>query len=219
MTNTIQTNVSVNDTDITIVIIEDDAVIRESYEFLINSTIGYKVINTHSSYEEAAKSLLPDNPDVILLDLELPGKNGIDAIPDLKQLLPEVYILVLTVYENEDAVFNALRNGASGYLTKNTSSSKIIEAIREVVHGGGPMSAPIAGLVIKSLHKNIDSPLTRREAQILEMFADGKSRTVIASELFVDPETIKTHVKNIYFKLNVHSKADAIRAARINKLI
>jgi len=214
-----KTNSPGQTTDITVVIIEDDPVIRDSYEFLINASPGYNVLNTYPSHEEAIKHLSQDNPDVILLDLELPGKNGIEAIPVIKQLLAEVNILVLTVYENEDSVLDALRNGASGYLTKNTASSKIIQAIYEVVHGGGPLSAHIAGLLIKSLQKNPDSPLTRRESQVLEMMANGSSRTMIANELFVDPETIKTHVKNIYFKLNVHSKADAIKAARNNKLI
>jgi len=207
------------DLDIRVCIIEDDETIREGYSFLIGNTAGYKVVSSYPSYEEAAKKIATDDPDVILLDVELPGISGIDAIPKLKKLLPETYILILTVYEQDLLIFRALGNGASGYLTKNTAPEKIINAIHEVMEGGGPMSAHIARMVIDSFKRNESSPLTRRETEILEQIATAKSRKRIAQELFIDLETVKSHIKNIYQKLNVHSKADAIKAAKDNKFI
>lgn len=205
--------------NIKVSIIEDDETIRLGYTFLIGETDGYEVVSAYSSYEDASRKIALDKPEVILLDIELPGTNGIDAIPKLKKLVPQAYILILTVYESEKQIFSALSNGASGYLTKNTPSARIIESIKEVKDGGGPMSINIAKLVIRSFQKNQESPLSKRETQILEMIRDGKNRTQIARELFIDPETVRSHVKNIYVKLDVNSRADAIKMARENKLI
>lgn len=207
------------DLDIRVAIIEDDETIREGYAFLIGSTAGYKVVGTYSSYEDAMRKIANDDPDVILLDVELPGISGVDALPKLKKILPETHILILTVYEQEMLIFRALGNGASGYLTKNTPPEKIVTAIHEVMEGGGPMSAHIARMVISSFKRNESTPLTRRETEILEQIATGKSRKRIADELYIDLETVKSHIKNIYHKLNVHSKADAIKTAKDNKFI
>ncbi len=208
-----------HDLDIRVAIIEDDETIREGYAFLIGNTSGYKIVGTYPSFEEAAKRIVSDDPDVILLDVELPGISGIDALPKLKKLLPDTHILILTVYEQEMLIFRSLGNGASGYLTKNTQPEKIVAAIKEVTEGGGPMSANIARMVISSFKRNESTPLTRRETEILEQIATGKSRKRIADELFIDLETVKSHIKNIYYKLDVHSKADAIKAAKDNKFI
>lgn len=207
------------DLDIRVSIIEDDKTIREGYAYLIGQTSGYKVVSAYPSFEDAAKRIAQDDPDVLLLDVELPGISGIDALPKLKKLLPETHILILTVYEQDVLIFRALGNGASGYLTKNTPTEKILSAIQEVMEGGGPMSAHIARMVINSFQRNEASPLTRRETEILEEIATGKSRKRIAQELFIDLETVKSHIKNIYHKLNVHSKADAIKTAKDNKFI
>lgn len=207
------------DLDISVVIIEDDETIREGYAFLIGNTSGYKIAGTYPSVEEALKKIEGDDPDVILLDVELPGISGVESLPKLKKLLPETHILILTVYEQEALIFKALGNGAAGYLTKNTPPEKIIAAIHEVMDGGGPMSANIARMVISSFKRNESSPLTRRETEILEQIATGKSRKRIADELFIDLETVKSHIKNIYHKLDVHSKADAIKTAKDNKFI
>jgi len=205
--------------DIRIVVIEDDEIIRDGYTLLIGQTEGYQVVNSYASYDEAVKTIADDSPDVILLDIELPGTNGITAIPKLKRMLPHAYILILTVYESEKMIFDALANGASGYLTKNTPAAKIVESIREVKDGGGPMSVNIARMVIKSFQRNQESPLSKRETQILEQIADGKSRSQVANDLFIDLETVRSHIKNIYLKLDVNSRADAIKTARENKLI
>ncbi|QKJ28903.1 response regulator transcription factor [Mucilaginibacter mali] len=205
--------------DIKIVIIEDDETIRTGYTFLIGNTDGYEVVNAYASYDEAANHLAADRPDVILLDIELPGTNGIEALPKIKKILPHCYVLILTVYESQKQIFDALANGASGYLTKGTPAVKIIESIKEVKEGGGPMSVNIARMVISSFMKNQDSPLSKRETQILELVVEGKSRSQIAKELFIDLETVRSHIKNIYLKLDVNSRADAIKTAKENKLI
>lgn len=207
------------DRDIQIVVIEDDEIIREGYSLLIGQSEGYRVVNSYASFDEAVKTIADDFPDVILLDIEMPGTNGIQAIPKLKRMLPHSYILILTVYESEKMIFDALASGASGYLTKNTPASKIVESIREVKDGGGPMSVNIARMVIRSFQKNQESPLSKRETQILEQVAEGKSRSQIAKDLFIDLETVRSHIKNIYLKLDVNSRADAIKAAKENKLI
>ncbi|MBC7398656.1 MAG: response regulator transcription factor [Mucilaginibacter sp.] len=208
-----------NSDNIRIVIIEDDKTIRDGYAFLIGQTEGYSVVNAYASFEDAAKKIATDAPDVILLDIELPGTNGVEAIPKLKKIVPRANILILTVYEFEKLIFDALSNGASGYLTKNTPAAKIIDSIKEVQQGGGPMSVSIAKVVINSFRKNQDSPLSKRETQILELIYNGKSRPQIATELFIDLETVRSHIKNIYVKLDVNSRADAIKIARDNKLI
>jgi DNA-binding NarL/FixJ family response regulator len=208
-----------NENNIRVVIIEDDETLLQGYEFLINNEEGFTVTGTFNSVEVAEKKLLECDPHIILLDVQLPGIKGTDAIPQLKKILPETYIIILTVYESEQLIFTALKNGASGYLTKNTPSQKIIEAMYEVVMGGGAMSATIAKMVIQSFHKNSNSPLTKRETQILEGINEGKSRGKIASELFIDLETVKTHIKNIYYKLNVNSKEEAIKIAKESKYI
>jgi DNA-binding NarL/FixJ family response regulator len=202
-----------------IVLIEDDETIRNGYTYLLNNQPEFKVISSYSSAESACRHIGKDAADVILLDISLTGINGIEAIDELKQKSPYSYIIMLTVYEDPDMIFRALSKGASGYLTKNSPTQKTIEAIREVIRGGGPMSPNVARLVISSFFKNKNSPLSKRETEILEHIANGKSGTRVASELFIDAETVKSHIKNIYAKLNVNSKADAIRAAKENKFI
>ncbi|HEX4849198.1 MAG TPA: response regulator transcription factor [Puia sp.] len=205
--------------EIFIALIEDDKTIRDSYAYLLEREPGFIVTGSYSSFEEAEYKLTADFPDIILLDVQLPGARGVDIIPKLKKLLPKAHVLILTVYESEEIIFTALKNGASGFLTKNISADKIIESIKEVMNGGGAMSAGIAKLVMQSFQKCLSSPLTRRETEVLEAVSDGKSRRKIAGELIIDIETVKTHIKNIYFKLVVNSRDEAIRIARENRLI
>lgn len=202
-----------------VVIIEDDETIREGYAYLIRNTSPYQVAATYASFDLAKLKLLGDSPDVILLDIQLPGTSGLEALPQIVKMLPNVSVIMLTVYETEKMILDALAAGASGYFTKNTPATKIIAAIGEVLEGGGPMGPDVAKTVIKSLQKNQNSPLTKRETQILKLLDTGKDRSEIAIELFIDVETVKTHVKNIYIKLNVNSRSEAISLARKNKLI
>ena len=205
--------------DIQIVLVEDDSVIRDSFQFLLNEEEGYAVIGAFANAEDAIKSVASLDPDVVLLDIQLPGISGLQALPKIKALVPDAAVIILSVNEHQDTVFEALAKGAAGYLTKNTPPQKILEAVNEVMLGGGPMSAHIAKMVVSSFQRSNESPLTRRETEILEQIAAGKTRGKIADEFFIDLETVKSHLKNIYAKLDVHSKADAIKTAKINKFI
>lgn len=202
-----------------IVIVEDDPIIRNAFVTLIQQNGEYLVANAYDNAEAAIKNLATDRPNVCLMDIELPGMNGIEAIPKIKAAMPETQVVVITVYENDELVFKALCEGASGYLTKNMPPQKLIESLKELENGGAPMSTNIARLVVSSFHRNRQSPLTARELEVLELLASGKSYSTIADQLFVDKETIKSHIKNIYLKLEVHSKAEAIEKARKSKYI
>jgi DNA-binding NarL/FixJ family response regulator len=204
---------------IRIALVEDDETIRTGYAYLLSKQPEFSIVNSYSSAEAALKNIDADAADVYLLDISLTGMSGIDAISTIRQKREKAYIIMLTAYEDPDLIFKALSAGASGYLTKNSPTSKKIDAIKEVIKGGGPMSPNVARLVISSFQKNKNSPLSKRETEILDHIANGKSGTRIAAELFIDAETVKSHMKNIYTKLNVNSKADAIKTAKENKFI
>lgn len=200
-------------------IVEDNEVIREGFTLLIDSQEEYHVVSSYSNCEDAIKKIADDRPDIILMDIELPGMSGIEGIKHIKKALPGADIIVITVHEDSNLVFEALVSGASGYITKTSNYSKLLEAINEVRQGGAPMSTNIARMVVSSFQRNSESPLTRRETEVLELLSKGKSYSVIAEELFVHKETIKSHIKNIYYKLQVNSKADAIEKALKERLI
>ncbi len=200
-------------------IVEDNEVIRDGFTLLLDSIEEYAVVGTWSNAEDAIKNVQKDNPDIMLMDIELPGMNGIQAIKHIKKLQPQVDIIVITVHADSEMVFNALVAGACGYITKTSNYSKLLEAINEVKEGGSPMSTNIARMVVQSFQRNNNSPLTPRETEVLELLSKGKSYSVIADELFVHKETIKSHIKNIYTKLQVNSKAEAIEKALKDKLI
>jgi DNA-binding NarL/FixJ family response regulator len=202
-----------------IIIVEDDNIIRNAFVTLIQQSGDYTVANAYSNAEAAIKNVKDDAPDICLMDIELPGMNGIEAIPKIKALSPNTQVVVVTVYENDDLVFKALCEGASGYLTKNMPPQKLIDSLKELENGGAPMSTNIARMVVSSFHRNRQSPLTARELEVLELLSSGKSYSTIADQLFVDKETVKSHIKNIYLKLEVHSKAEAIEKAKKSKYI
>ena len=202
-----------------IVIIEDNDVVKDGFALLINSMSEHDVVGAYESCEEAIKNLDKDNPDIIMMDIELPGMNGIDGTRHIKKTHPDIDILVVSVHDNSDLVFQALVSGASGYITKNAPHNRILDAINEVKKGGAPMSSNIARMVVESFRRNQNSPLSPRETEVLELLSEGKSYSVIADELFIHKETVKSHIKNIYYKLQVNSKAAAIEVARKNKLI
>ncbi|MCH7962493.1 MAG: response regulator transcription factor [Bacteroidetes bacterium] len=202
-----------------IVIVEDDDVIRGSFVSLLNDNERFICIADYDNCEEAIKRLAADDPDIILMDIGLPGISGIEGIKRIKNLRPNIDILTVTVHDEGEIVFNALCAGATGYLTKNISPQRLIEAINEVRNGGAPMSTNIARLVIRSFQRSTDSPLSSRETEVLQHLSRGKSYTMIADELYINKETVRTHIKNIYQKLNVHSKAAAIEKATKDRLI
>lgn len=202
-----------------IVLIEDDPIIRTAFVSLIEQSGKYQIARAYASAEEAIKNIKNDSAEIYVVDIELPGMNGIDAISHIKKAEPSKHVIVVTVYENDELVFRALCEGAGGYLTKNSAPARLIEAIKELENGGAPMSTNIARMVVSSFHKNRTGPLSPRELEVLELLASGKSYSGIADQLFVDKETIRSHIKNIYLKLEVHSKAEAIEKAKKNKFI
>jgi len=202
-----------------ITIVEDNEAVREGFALIINSINKYYVVNTYDNFEDAIKMLHKDKPEIVLMDLELPGMSGIEGIAKIKKLMPSVNVIVNTVYENSDLVFQALCAGAEGYITKNTGHTELLEGIEEVINGGAPMSTKIASMVVHSFQKNPNSPLSPRETQVLELLSKGKSYSLIADDLFITKETAKSHIKNIYSKLQVNSKSEAIAKATQEKLI
>ncbi len=208
-----------NPDSVKITIVEDNEVVKDGFELLINGMSEHKVVSTYTNCEDAIKHIKDDNPDIILMDLELPGMHGIEGIKHIKKMLPGVNIIVITVHENSQLVFESLVAGATGYITKSSNYNKVLEAIDETMKGGAPMSSNIARLVVESFQRNTNSPLSPRETEVLELLSKGKSYSIIANELFIHKETVKSHIKNIYYKLQVNSKADAIEKALKNKLI
>ena len=202
-----------------IVIVEDNEAVREGFTLIINSVNKYFVVNGYDNCEEALKNLRKDKPEIVIMDLELPGMNGIEGIGEIKKLNPGVDIIVNSIYENSELVFQALCAGANGYITKNASHYELLDAIDEVINGGAPMSSKIAKLVVNSFQKNPNSPLSARETEVLELLSKGKSYSMIARDLYITKETAKSHIKNIYSKLQVNSKSEAIEKATREKLI
>lgn len=202
-----------------VLIIEDDHEIRNSFVLIVNSSQRFMVVNAYPSCEEAIKNLTYDKPEIILMDIELPGMNGIAGTKLIKERLPHSDIIMVTVYEDSDLVFEALKAGASGYITKSANYVELLSALEEIIKGGAPMSSRVARMVIDNFHVNPVSPLTKRETEILQLIAEGKTYTQISEELFISKETSKTHIKNIYSKLQVNKKSEAIAKATMEKLI
>ena len=202
-----------------VVIIEDNEEVREAFKLLLDTRENIKVIGDFSNCEDAIEFLKTNKPSIILMDIDLPGISGIEGTKIIKKLYPSINIIVITVFENSQTVFKALCSGATGYLTKNTDLNRLATAIDEVIQGGAPMSANIARMVVQSFQRSTESPLTDRETEILSQLATGKSYTNIGDTLFISKDTVKFHIKNIYIKLEVSNKADAIEKANREKLI
>lgn len=202
-----------------IVIVEDNSELRDVLSGFIQSSEGLKLVNSYSACEPMLKNLLSDKPGLVLMDIGLPGMSGIEGTAKIKAQLPNTEVIIITVFENSESVFLALQNGASGYLTKNLSKDELISSLQECLNGGAPMSMKIAKMVVGSFKKSNDSPLSQRETEVLENLAKGKSYHSIADTLFVTKDTVKFHIKNIYFKLQVSSREEAIETALRQKLI
>lgn len=209
---------------IKVAIIEDHQVLREGLAFLVDSTGGFRCTGSFGSVEQALQRIGDDLPQVVLIDIGLPGVSGIEGIRILKDRWPELLLITLTVYEDDQKIFDALCAGASGYLLKRTPPAKLVESLQEVVAGGAPMSPEVANRVI-SLFKNIRPPeraeysLTPHELRLLKMLVDGHSYKTAAAELGSSINTIGTHMQNIYRKLQVHSKSEAVVKAIRNGLV
>lgn len=199
---------------ITVAIIEDIKEIKEGLELLIDGSDGFRCIKTFATAEEAMHELPGISPDVVLMDINLPGMSGIEAVRALKQKCPRTQFIMSTVYEDDENIFESLKAGASGYLLKKTAPSKILDSITEVYHGGSPMSSQIARKVISSFQQkdSIDETelLTVREKEILKLLAKGLRYKEIAAELEISMDTVRTHTRHIYEKLQVQSRTEAI---------
>lgn len=204
---------------ITVTIIEDDQEIRDSLSYLINATDGYECISRYESCEDAIKKVSDELPDVILMDISLPGMSGIHGTKLIKEKHPDIDIIVLTIHENDKFVFDALCAGATGYLVKETQPARILDAIKEAREGGAPMSTQIARMVVGSFQIQPSPDLTNRESEVLTQLCEGKSYKMIAETLYISEETVRRHIKNIYKKLEVHSKSEAVAKAIREKLV
>lgn len=196
-----------------IVIIEDNTDIREGFAEVIAASGKFDTIRHYDTCEEAIRNLGRDAPDLVLMDIDLPGMSGIEGTSRILKQSPCTLVLIITVFEDSDKVFKSLCAGASGYIVKNSGVHELLRAIDEALAGGAPMSLNIASMVVRSFKLSSDSPLSERETQVLQGIAQGKTYTKIATELFINKETVRSHIRNIYQKLAVNSKADALRVA------
>jgi DNA-binding NarL/FixJ family response regulator len=205
-------------------IIEDQRETREGLCALINGTPRYHCTGIFRSMEEALQRIAHDVPDVILVDIGLPGMSGIDGIPLLRERYPDARILVLTVYDDDERIFAALCAGACGYLLKKTPPLRLLESLKEAVEGGGPMSPEVAHRVINLFRdfrppERADYDLTPHEVRLLKLLAEGHNYKTAAGELKVSVNTISFHMKHIYEKLHVHSKSEAVAKALRSRIV
>ncbi|ATL48555.1 DNA-binding response regulator [Chitinophaga caeni] len=200
---------------ISVAIVEDNHDIRTAMELLINGSDGYACIGTFNNAEAALEKIPQLMPSVVLMDFNLPGMNGIECIARLKGDFPDMQFMMLTVYEDDDKIFNALEAGASGYILKKTPPGELLDAIRDLHDGGSPMSSQIARRVVAYFQKQAKpnpalEALTSREKEILDQLSKGFLYKEIAGNLFISIETVRRHVHNIYEKLHVRSRTDAV---------
>ena len=204
---------------ITVILIEDDDEIRESLNILINESKDIKCIGQFGDCESAIKKINNLYPDVILMDISLPGMNGIEGVKRIREIDESIDIIMLTVHKNDEMIFDSLCSGASGYLMKNTPYAEIIEAIKEVRKGGSPMSTDIARRIVTSFRAKKSIDFTSREHEVLGLLCKGLSYKSIADKLFISIDTVHFHIKNIYKKLHVNSKSQAVAKAIKEKLV
>jgi DNA-binding NarL/FixJ family response regulator len=204
---------------IRVAIVEDDPEIRQLMCLIIDGSPGFSCLQAWESCEEAIPAIEKDTPDLVLMDIDLPKMPGTKGVAVLKEKLPHLPVVMLTIHEDNEAVFNSLCAGAVGYLVKGLPPVQLLQAIREAHAGGSPMSASIARKVVKSFHADAPNPLSVREKEVLKMLCDGENYKSIASALYVSANTVKAHIKNIYEKLQVHTRAEGVGKALKNRLI
>lgn len=202
-----------------VAIVEDDHDIRQTLALIIDGTPGYICEHAYEDCETAIGGIQQHKPDVVLMDINLPGMTGIEGVKKLKVKMPDLDVIMLTIQVDDHSVFESICAGATGYLIKSTPPAQLLHAIKEVSEGGSPMSTQIARKVLHSFRRSTDSSLTDRETEILRELCDGQNYKVIAEKLFVSGHTVRTHIKNIYKKMHVNSRAEAVRKALKDKLI
>jgi RNA polymerase sigma factor (sigma-70 family) len=200
---------------IAVSIVEDNDKLRGTLAQVLNRADGFHCVSDYASAEDALKDLPQVRPDVVLMDINLPGMNGVECVRQLKQLLPQTQVMMLTVYEDTENIFNALTAGASGYMLKRTSSPELLEAIQEVSRGGSPMTMHIARKVVQSFQKTAamaaaTENLSEREQQVLDLLSQGLMYKEIADKLEISYETVHTYIRRIYEKLQVRTRTEAV---------
>jgi len=210
--------------DIRVAIIEDERDIRESLSVLVNGTPGYSCTGSYRTMEEALDRIALQLPDIVLSDIGLPGRSGIEGVKLLKERHPQLLVLMLTVYDDDERIFEAMCAGACGYLLKKTPPARLLESLKEAVQGGAPMSPEVARRVV-ALFREIRPPdradyqLTPHETRLLKLFVEGHNYKTAAVELGVSVNTVNFHVRHIYEKLQVHSRSEAVAKALRNRLV
>lgn len=207
-------------------VFEDNKHLRETFQFMLDNAEGFNCSGAYPDCADMLENLAANPCDVVLMDIEMPGMNGIEATKIIKENFPEINILIQTVFFEDDFIFNAICAGASGYILKSTTPDGYIDAIKNVHAGGSPMTPGIARRVIELFKHNLQSALpsvnyhlTAQEKKVLQLLVDGKSYKMIAAELFVAVDTVKTHITNIYAKLHVHSGTEAVSLAIRDKIV
>lgn len=210
---------------IKVAIFEDNKHLRESLYYLINGTEGFSCTGAYADGNDLLFQLSRNRPDVVLMDIEMPGINGIEAVKLVRRNFPGIQVLMQTIFHDDDNIFKAVCAGASGYILKTTSPAGYIEAVRDVYNGGSPMSGSVARRVLELFQKNIipasgnDYQLTPKEKEVLQHLVKGKSFKMIAGEIGATYETVRTHMKNIYAKLHVNSNTEAVSKALQEKIV
>lgn len=209
---------------IAVALVDDEPAIRKGLGLLIDGTPGYRCVGTFRSVEEAIISLGRELPNVLLLDINLPGIPGSAGARLLHERYPSLQIVMLTIYDEDERIFESMCNGASGYLLKRTPPGELLQAIREVHLGGAPMSPEVARKVVELFRKTapvdkLDDNLTPHEVRLLRLLADGYSYQATADRLHVSINTVRDYIRSIYDKLHVHSKTEAVRKALKGRII
>ena len=205
--------------NISVAIVEDDNEIRNLLETIIDRSPGFSCKHVFGDCESAVKQIELHKPNVVLMDIELPGISGIEGIKKLKNSVPDTDFIMLTIRDDDESIFRSLCSGAIGYLLKDTPPARLLSAITEVREGGSPMSPVIARKITGSFHQNNSSPLSGRETEILDKLCEGHNYNVIADMLFISGHTVRAHIKNIYRKLEVNSRAAAVKKALKERLV
>ena len=200
---------------ISVSIVEDNDQLRATLARVLNRAEGFRCLSQYANAEDALKDLPQVRPDVVLMDINLPGMNGVQCVRQLKALLPEIQVMMLTVYEDTENIFNALAAGAGGYMLKRTSSKELLEAIQDVQRGGSPMTMHIARKVVQSFQHTAATAqstenLSEREQQVLDCLSRGLMYKEIAEKLGISYETVHTYIRRIYEKLQVRTRTEAV---------